>query len=102
MWLMLYNCPNGSRRGSLRAVGLWSAPTKLLGKDEDVGCRLVMIAEGCGNRRDFWRDKQRNGKVVAGGFYAPFVRSVHHPRRCRSGASRSSTIIGCLDLIPTR
>jgi hypothetical protein len=94
MWLMLYNCPERiEARIAPAPWGPWSAPTKLLGNDEDVGCRLVMIAQGCGNRRDFWRDRQRNGKVVGGGFYAPFVLDRYTtPAAAGSGASRSSTI----------
>jgi len=94
MWLMLYNCPERiEARIAPAPWGPWSAPTKLLGKDEDVGCRLVMIPEGCGNRRDFWHDRQRNGKFVAGGFYAPYVLDRYTTSAAAgSGASSSSTI----------
>jgi Domain of unknown function (DUF4185) len=75
MWLMLYNCDAGRIEARIAPApwGPWSTPTKLLGKDEDVDCRLVMTPAGCGNREDFWASKQKNDKFVAGSFYAPFV-----------------------------
>jgi len=88
MWLMLYNCPGGiEARIAPAPWGPWSTPTNLLGKDEDVGCRLIMIPAGCGNRRDFWPGKQTDGKHVAGGFYAPYVLN-----RYTTAAGDSSTI----------
>jgi hypothetical protein len=45
----------------------------LLGKDEDVGCRLIMIPAGCGNREDFWPSRRKNGILQGGALYAPFV-----------------------------
>lgn len=32
-----------------------------------------MTPKGCGNRRDYWPDKHKNGQFVAGGLYAPYV-----------------------------
>lgn len=94
MWLMLYNCPGRiEARVAPAPWGPWSMPTQLLGKDEDVGCRLVMIPAGCENRRDFWPGKQRSAEHVAGGFYAPFVLNRYTAAAATgSGASRSSTI----------
>jgi hypothetical protein len=74
MWLMLYNCPGRiEARVAPAPWGPWSAPTQLLSKDDDVGCRLVMVPQGCANRRDFWPGRHQNGKFVAGGLYAPYV-----------------------------
>jgi hypothetical protein len=73
-WLMLYNC-----RGEIVARiasapwGPWSAPTTILSVGPDVDCRLVMTAEGCGNRRDYWPTMHKNGKFEVGSFYAPYV-----------------------------
>ena len=91
LWLMLYNCPDGiEARVASAPWGPWSIPTKLLGKDEDVGCRLVMIAQGCGSRRDFWPARQKDGTHVAGGFYAPFV--LNRYTTAGSDAGRTSTV----------
>ena len=85
-WLMLYNC---ARRIWARIApapwGPWSAPTDILGGEDGVACRLVMVPDGCGKRRDFWPAKRRNGKFVAGGFYAPYVLDRYTPlaRACR-------------------
>jgi hypothetical protein len=93
-WLMLYNCSGRiEARIAPAPWGPWSAPTELLGDSNDVRCRLVMIPEGCGNRRDFWPGRQTNGKHVAGGFYAPFVLNRYTTAAAvGSGASRSSII----------
>ena len=94
MWLMLYGCaPRIEARIASAPWGPWSAPTELLGKDEDVGCRLIMIAAGCGNRQDFWPSRQKNGNLQPGAFYAPFVLNRYTTAAAAgSGASRSSTI----------
>jgi hypothetical protein len=74
MWLMLYNCAQKiEARVAPAPWGPWSAPTQLLGKDEDVGCRLIMIPAGCGNRQDFWPSRRKNGMLQGGALYAPFV-----------------------------
>lgn len=91
LWLMLYNCPGGvEARVASAPWGPWSTPTKLLGEEEDVGCRLVMIPQGCGSSRDFWPGRQKGGRHVAGGFYAPYV--LNRYTTAGSGGSRSSTI----------
>jgi hypothetical protein len=74
MWLMLYNGVLGiAARVAPAPWGPWSEPTRLLGGPDDIGCKLVMTPDGCGNRRDFWPDGHINGKFVGGGLYAPFV-----------------------------
>jgi O-glycosyl hydrolase len=74
MWLMLYNGAGGIQaRVAPAPWGPWSLPTVILGGQDDVGCRLVMTPNGCGNRRDYWPGEHKNGKFVGGGFYAPFV-----------------------------
>jgi hypothetical protein len=92
-WLMLYNC---ARRIWARIApapwGPWSAPTELLGGEDGVGCRLVMVADGCGKRRDYWPAQRRNGKFVAGGFYAPYVLDRYTSAAAADTASRRSTI----------
>jgi hypothetical protein len=65
-------------------------PTEILGKGDGVGCLLVMIPEGCGNRRDFWPGRQQNGKL--GGFYAFFVLDRYTTAAGGSGPDRRSTI----------
>jgi hypothetical protein len=93
MWLMLDNCASGiEARVAAAPWGPWSAPTRLLGKDKDVGCRLIMIAQGCGSRRDFWPSKHQNGKFVPGGFYAPYVLDRYTVAAGGSGPGRQSTI----------
>jgi hypothetical protein len=93
MWLMLHNCPRGiSARIAPAPWGPWSLPTQILGGDDGVGCRLVMTPEGCGNRRDFWPGKHKNGKFVAGGFYAPYVLNRYTGAAPGSGPERRSTI----------
>ena len=93
MWLMLHNCARGiSARVALAPWGPWSTPTEILGADDDVACRLVMTPEGCGNRRDFWPNKHKNGKFVAGGFYAPYVLNRYTSAAAGNGSGRRSTI----------
>ena len=55
-------------------------------------CRLVMTPEGCGNRRDFWPGRHENGKLVAGGFYAPYVLNRYTGAAVDNGPGRRSTI----------
>jgi hypothetical protein len=93
IWLMLYNCSEKiEARVAPAPWGPWSTPTKLLGKDEDVGCRLIMIPEGCGNRRDFWPSRQKNGRFVTGGLYAPYVLNRYTTAASDGGSGRRSTI----------
>jgi hypothetical protein len=93
MWLMLHNCPGGISARIARAPwGPWSAPTRILGGDDGVACRLVMAPEGCGNRRDFWPGKHTSGKFVAGGFYAPYVLDRYTGGASGGGPGRRSTI----------
>ncbi len=85
-WLMLHQC---ARRVFARIAatpwGSWSTPTEILG----VGCRLVMLPQGCGNRRDYWPGKHGSGKFVPGGFYAPYVLDRY---TTAGGPGRRSTI----------
>jgi hypothetical protein len=94
MWLMLYGCaPKIEARVASAPGGPWSAPTELLGKDDEVGCRLIMIPAGCGNRQDFWPSRRKNGMLQSGAFYAHFVLDRFTAAAAAgSGASRSSTI----------
>jgi hypothetical protein len=94
MWLMLYQCPGGGvlARVAPTPWGPWSLPTEILGDADHVGCRLVMTPEGCGKRRDFWPSKNVNGKLVAGGFYAPYVLNRYTSSAAGEGPGRSSTI----------
>jgi hypothetical protein len=94
MWLMLYNCPAGgiAARGAVAPWGPWSLPTTILGADDKLGCRLIMIPEGCGNRRDFWPGKHVNGKFMSGGRYAPYVLNRYTVADAGDGAARTSTI----------
>lgn len=93
MWLMLYNCPGGIAARVARAPwGPWSLPTTILGPNDKLGCRLLMIPEGCGNRRDFWPGKHVNGKFVGGGTYAPYVLNRYTTATDSAGPGRSSTI----------
>ena len=90
MWLMLYQC-----RGRVLARvapapwGPWSTPTAILDADR-LGCRLLMIPEGCGDRRDFWPNRHENGKFVSGGLYAPYV--LDRYTHATVGAGQRSTI----------
>jgi hypothetical protein len=72
-WLMLYQCSGVQARVAAAPWGPWSEPTELLGQGDNPGCRLVMIPQGCGNRRDYWPAKHPNGQFTRGGFYAPYV-----------------------------
>jgi hypothetical protein len=93
MWLMLHNCPRGiSARIAPAPWGPWSTPTEILGADDGVACRLVMAPVGCGNRRDFWPNRHKNGKFVAGGFYAPYVLNRYTDVAAGNGPGRRSTI----------
>jgi Domain of unknown function (DUF4185) len=92
-WLLLYNCPGGIwARIASAPWGPWSNPTRILGGDDDVACRLVMTPEGCGSRRDFWPDRHSKGKFVAGGFYAPYVLNRYTTAAEGNGPGRSTTI----------
>jgi hypothetical protein len=92
-WLMLYQCPGGVfARIAPAAWGPWSPPTSILGPNDKLGCRLLMIPEGCGNRRDFWPTRHRNGKFVGGGTYAPYVLNRYTTVANSEGPGRTSTI----------
>jgi hypothetical protein len=78
--------------GRLTLWGPWSIPSELLSKDEDVGCRLVMIPTGCGNRRDFWPGSQKSDKLVTGSFYAPFVLNRYTTPAAGNGQDHRATI----------
>jgi len=71
VWLMMYG--GVAVRVAPAPWGPWSEPTVILGPTDHPGCRLVMTAEGCGNRRDYWPGKRRGDKFQPGGFYAPYV-----------------------------
>jgi hypothetical protein len=92
-WLMLYNC-----RGAILARvapapwGPWSLPAAILGPDDQLGCRLLMLPQGCGPRRDFWPRKRRDGKFVRGRTYAPYVLDRYTTAAGGNGAGRGSTI----------
>jgi Domain of unknown function (DUF4185) len=93
MWLMLH----GAARGIVARVapapwGPWSAAGRILGGDDDLGCRLVMTENGCGDRRDYWPGKRKNGKLVGGGLYAPFVLDRYTTAAGGDGAGRKSTL----------
>jgi uncharacterized protein DUF4185 len=93
IWLMLYNCQHGILARIAQAPwGPWSTPTEILGDEESLACRLVMTPEGCGNRRDFWPGRRKNGKFVAGGFYAPYVLNRYTGVAPGSGPRQRSTI----------
>ncbi len=94
LWLMLHNCPRGiSARVAPAPWGPWSAPSQILGGDDDLACRLVMIPRGCGNRRNFWPRKHKDGKFTAGGLYAPFVLNRYTaPAAGGNGPVRRSTV----------
>jgi hypothetical protein len=86
MWLMMYG--GVSARVATAPWGPWSAATAILGPADHPGCNLHMVAEGCGNRRNYW-PKTASGKFVVGGFYAPYV--LNRYTRAASGP-RSATI----------
>ena len=90
MWLMLYQCRSRVwARIAPAPWGPWSTPTAILDADR-LGCRLLMIPEGCGNRRDFWPNHHENGKFVSGGLYAPYV--LDRYTHAAGGPGRRSTI----------
>ena len=91
-WLLLYNCDGIFARVAPAPWGPWSTPTKILGGEDDVACRLVMTPQGCGNRRDFWPRPHAKGRFVGGGFYAPFVLNRYTVGRSSNGPTRSATI----------
>jgi len=92
MWLMLYNCPGGIlARVAPAPWGPWSLPTTILGPNDNLGCRLLMLPEGCGKRRDFWPSQHVNGKFVGGGTYASYVLN-RYTTAAGVGSGRSSTI----------
>jgi len=74
LWLMLYGGPGGMLARAARAPwGPWSDPTRILGGEAWLACRMVMTANGCGSRRNYWPGKHQGGKLVSGGLYAPFL-----------------------------
>jgi hypothetical protein len=92
-WLMLYQCPGGVwARVAPAPWGPWSLPTAILGPGDKLGCRLLMIPDGCGNRRDFWPAKHHNGKFEGGGTYAPYVLNRYTTAAETQGPGRSATI----------
>jgi hypothetical protein len=92
-WLMVYQCAGGVfARIAPAPWGPWSLPTSILGPADKLGCRLVMVPEGCGNRRDFWPTQHKNGSFVGGGTYAPYVLNRYTTADESEGPDRSSTI----------
>jgi hypothetical protein len=93
-WLMLYACRGGGvvARVAPAPWGPWSAPSLILGANDNLGCRLLMIQKGCRNRRDFWPGRSRAGDVVAGGTYAPFVLNRYTLPVADAAPGRGSTI----------
>jgi hypothetical protein len=94
LWLMLYNCGGAGVAGiwartAAAPWGPWSEPVQLLGRADNLGCRLMMTLDGCGDRRNFW-PKQPNGKFVPGGLYAPFV--MNRYTTPAAGPGRRATI----------
>jgi hypothetical protein len=62
----------------------------MLGRGDDVACKIVMSDKGCGDRRDFWPLRRTAPcVVVSGGLYAPFVLN----RYTRAGATPNSATI---------
>lgn len=91
-WLMLYGCPQGQlARIAAAPWGPWSAPVTILTLRSDVACKLVMTADGCGSRRNYW-PVQSTGKFVAGGFYAPFVLNRYTTAASGPAGSRAVSI----------
>src|SRR5258708_17781480 len=73
-WLILYQCQGGiMARVAPAPWGPWSLPTSILGPGDKLGCRLLMVPDGCGTRRAFWPTKRHNGKFLGCGPYAPNV-----------------------------
>jgi Domain of unknown function (DUF4185) len=92
-WLALYNCQDAIRaRVATAPWGPWSAPTTILGPADDLGCRLLMKAEGCGARRDYWPSQHIAGKFMPGGPYAPYVLNRYTTAADAAGLGRVSTI----------
>jgi hypothetical protein len=92
-WLILYQCPGGVlARVAPAPWGPWSPPVSILGPDDKLGCRLLMTPEGCGQRRDFWPARHRDGKFVGGGTYAPYVLNRYTSAANSERPGRSSTI----------
>jgi hypothetical protein len=90
LWLMLNQCEGRIlARAAPAPWGPWSAPTVILDA-ERLGCRMVMVPAGCGNRRDFWPGKHANGKFVSGGLYAPYV--LERYTEAAEGPGRRSAI----------
>ena len=87
-WLMVYNCHGIEARVAATPWGPWSAPTPLLGGKDDMACKILMSAKGCGDRRDFWPARRTGADVVSGGLYAPFVLN----RFTEAGANKSAVI----------
>lgn len=87
-WLMVYNCHGIEARVAAEPWGDWSQPTQLLGGKDDMSCKILMSAKGCGERRDFWPARRVGADVVTGGLYAPFVLG----RFTQGGANKSAVI----------
>jgi hypothetical protein len=92
MWLMLYNCRGILARVAPAPWGPWSLPAPILGANDELGCRLLMVPGGCGTRRDFWPAKRVDGKFVAGGAYAPYVLDRYTTAARSDEPGRSTTI----------
>ena len=89
-WLMLYACRGVGVLARLAAApwGPWSAPALILdAKDPAIGCRLIMTAQGCGNRRNYQPDRPGPGQI-----YAPFALSRYSVAAESNGPGPSSTI----------
>jgi hypothetical protein len=89
-WLMLYACRGVGvlARAAAAPWGPWSAPALILDfKDSAIGCRLIMTAQGCGNRRNYQPGRPGDGQI-----YAPFVLNRYSTAAEGAGPGRSSTI----------
>jgi hypothetical protein len=94
-WLMLYACRRVGvfARVATAPWGPWSAPSLILDdKDAAFVCRLLMTAQGCGNRRNFQPGQSSDGKVAPGTTYGPFVLNRYTTAAGGTGPGRNSTI----------
>jgi len=94
-WLMAYNCEDSGiieARIADAPWGPWSNPVRLLSSDGQYLCHLFMRPEGCGTQRDYWPMFKREGKLVHGVAYAPFILNRYTRPATEDGGYRGTIV----------
>lgn len=70
-WVMLYG--GVSVRVAPTPWGPWSKAENVLTPEKTPPCTLLMAANGCPGKRDYWSALHKGSHFEAGGYYAPYI-----------------------------